>query len=101
MAKTKSAATAKIDWNAILLNSMAPIIQGSLTAVLVELFEKLKPAERKTVLVSLYPAIDVQLEGLVKKSKTKLDDAGVLAIKDAIEQSADLNGIDLPNLDED
>lgn len=98
---TKAVSAVKIDWNALFLNSLAPMIQGVLTTVLVELLLKLKPVELKTVLVSLYGPVDVQLEGLVIKSQTRLDDAAVMAIKNAIEQAAAINGITLPNLDTD
>lgn len=59
------------------------------------------PEAHKTLMVSLYPIIDVQLENLTKDSKTKFDDPFSNALKLSIEASAANNGIELPNLDAD
>ena len=53
----------------------------------------------KTVLTSLYPVIDVQLEDVTDKTKTGADDMLVDGIKEAMEESAAASGIVLPNLD--
>lgn len=55
----------------------------------------------KTTLISLYPVIDVQLEDVTDKTKTKADDVLVDALKESIEESAAENAITLPNLDND
>lgn len=83
-------------------------LTGPLTTVgqqqLVLLFDKLyeKNAETyKTTMIALYPIVDVQLEGLTAKSKTKIDDSIVLALKGAIEESAAKYLLTLSNLDQD
>jgi hypothetical protein len=55
----------------------------------------------KTVLTSLYPVVDVQLEDITDKTKTKADDILVDGLKEAMEESAAANGVTLPNLDSD
>ncbi len=55
----------------------------------------------KTVLTSLYPVVDVQLEDITDKTKTKADDLIVDALKESMEESATANGVTLPNLDND
>jgi hypothetical protein len=57
------------------------------------------PEAHKTLMVSLYPIIDVRLENLTTESKTKFDNPFSTALKLAIETSAAANGIELPNLD--
>lgn len=57
------------------------------------------PEAHKTLMVSLYPIIDVQLENLTAESKTKFDNPFSAALKLSIEASAANNGVDLPNLD--
>lgn len=59
------------------------------------------PTGHSAVLTSLYGPIDVYLEGLVKKSTTKFDDPIVIALKEAIEESALEFGVTLPQLDTD
>lgn len=86
----------------ILVSAIVGPIETVATAKLVELLNTLKtknPEAHKTALVALYPVVDVHLEGLVDKTKTKVDDAVVHALKAAIEQSAEAAGIELPNLD--
>lgn len=70
----------------------------SLAGLLNKMAEK-NPDVHKTLLVSIYPAIDVHLEALAKESKTKIDDPFVSGFKMAIELSAFEKGIELPNLD--
>lgn len=57
------------------------------------------PEAHKTLLVSLYPIVDVQLENLTAESKTKFDNPFSSALKTALETSASNNGVELPNLD--
>jgi hypothetical protein len=59
------------------------------------------PTGYATVLTTLYPVIDVYLETLVKKSGTKFDDPIVMALMNAVEESAAEFGLTLPNLDTD
>jgi hypothetical protein len=69
---------------------------------LIEILKKIEPAEtRKTILISLYVPIDTELERLTNESKNKIDDAVVGAMKSAIEQVAQNDGITLPNEDND
>ena len=70
--------------------------------VFIKAFEKIyakNPARHKLLLVSLYPVIDVELEDVVKATKTTFDDAGVRALKQAMEDQAVKYGFELPNLD--
>lgn len=55
----------------------------------------------KTMVISLYPFVDVYLERAAEKSKTKIDDKIVTEFKTAIETFAEENSIELPNLDND
>ena len=76
------------------------LIKDRLIAALAALKAKDEKAY-KTVLVSLYPVIDVQLEDITDKTKTQADDVVVDGIKEAMEESAASSGITLPNLDSD
>lgn len=76
------------------------LIKERLIAALAALKAKDEKAYR-TVLVSLYPVIDVQLEDITDKTKTAADDVVVDGIKEAMEDSAVTNGVTLPNLDSD
>jgi hypothetical protein len=81
-------------------NAIKDLLKVRLVAALAAL--KLKDEKAyKTVLVSLYPVIDVQLEDVTDKTKTKADDVIVDGIKEAMEESAAANGVVLPNLDND
>lgn len=59
------------------------------------------PKAYKTVLTSMYPVIDVQLEDITDKSKTKVDDVIVDGLKGGFEVAAAKSGVTLPNLDSD
>jgi hypothetical protein len=88
----------------ILVGALAPVLANVGREQLTTLFNKLhedNPAVYKTVMVALYPIVDVQLETLTDKSKTKLDDIFVDAFKGAIEDSSEANGVELQNLDQD
>lgn len=74
--------------------------QQELVKVLAQL-HKDDPKGHKALLTSLYGPIDLYLEGLVKKSKTKFDNPFVLALKGAIEESAEQFDVILPQLDAD
>lgn len=55
----------------------------------------------KTLTVSLYPFIDIYVEGYVQKTKAKWDDTAVDEIMEAIEEFANKHSISLPQLDSD
>lgn len=81
-------------------NAVKDIIRSRLVAALAAL--KVKNEDHyKVVMSSLYPVVDVELEDITDKTKTKADDVVVDAIKEAMEQSAKDNGITLQNLDSD
>lgn len=88
----------------IIVSAIVPIITSVGKDKLVEVLQKLKndnEAAYKTVLTSLYGPIDVYLEAITDKTKTPIDDSFVDALKQAIEQSAAINGVTLQNLDAD
>lgn len=88
----------------VIVSALAPVVKSVAKDKLVELLDQLKEkneANYKTTLVSLYPIIDVQLEGVTDKTKTNIDDAVVDALKEAIEESATKNSVTLQNLDAD
>lgn len=91
-----------MNFGEILLSGLAGPLQSIGQAQLSELFRKIKPAEtQKTVLLGLYPAVDMELEKLAKASKSKIDDALVGAVKNSIEEVAGEIGLTLPNNDGD
>jgi len=95
---------AKIKLSELIINTFSPALEIVVAAKLQEILDDLaikQPEAHKTVCTSLYGPIDVHLEGLTAKSKTKIDDAVVNGIKAAIEGSAAAAGIELPNLDQD
>lgn len=81
-------------------SAIKSLLKSRLTAALNALKAKDEKAY-KTVLVSLYPVIDVELEDITDKTKTEADDLLVDAIKEAMEESAAANNVTLPNLDSD
>jgi hypothetical protein len=84
----------------IFSNAVKDLVKSRLIAALSALNVKDEKAY-KTVLASLYPVIDVQLEDITDKTKTKADDVIVDALKEAMEESAVINGVLLQNLDND
>ena len=84
----------------IFSGAIKTLIKERLIAALAALKAKDEKAYR-TALTGLYPVIDVQLEDITDKTKTKADDVVVDAIKEAMEESAAANGVTLPNLDQD
>lgn len=87
-----------------ILNAFLPLFAQYGSNELANLLRKLqakKPEVFETVLVSLYPVIDVHLEEIAQESKTKIDDPFVTAFKSAIETVAAEFNITLPNLDND
>lgn len=95
---------AKLNLGELIINTLSPTLETVIAAKLGEILDDLatkEPEAHKTVCVSLYPAIDVHLEQLTKKTKTKIDDAVVNGIKTAIENSAAEANIELPNIDTD
>ncbi len=82
-----------------LLNGVAGTISLILQEKLVDVFRKLHthdPAKHSATLRSLYIGLN-QLEDITDDTKTKLDDAGVDAIKGAVEESAKEFDVELPN----
>lgn len=95
---------AKLNLGELIINTLSPTLETVIAAKLQEILDDLaaKNAEaHKTVVTSLYGPIDVHLEGLTAKSKTKIDDAVVSGIKAAIIGSAETAGVELQELDED
>jgi hypothetical protein len=95
---------AKGKFGELIINSLSPVLETIVAGKLQELLDDLavkSPEAHKTVCISLYGPIDVHLETLTAKSKTKIDDAVVNGIKTAIEESALNNGVELPQLDQD
>lgn len=88
----------------ILVNWVLPLVQTKGKQALVELLQKLHDTDvvSYTQLVTgVYPLIDLQLENYTKKSKTQIDDKIVNDLKGAVEESAAVNSVVLPNLDTD
>lgn len=54
--------------------------------------------EFKTTILSAYPAVAILLTKIAAATKTPIDDILVLGIKQAIEESASENGVELPPL---
>lgn len=91
-----------LDWKEILLASLVGPLELVGAATLSQAFDKIKPVEkRKLILSTLYPVVDIELEEMTKKSKTKFDDPFTSALKKAIEASAANCGLSLQNLDTD
>lgn len=80
--------------------ALKKLIKERIQAALAALKVKDEKAYR-TVLASLYPVVDVQLEDITDKTKTKADDVVVDGLKEGMEASAADNGVTLPNLDSD
>jgi hypothetical protein len=88
----------------IIASAVVPILANVGKDKLVEVLDKLKEQNEstyKTTIISLYPIVDLQLEGVTDKTKTNIDDLFVDALKGAIEESAAKNGLVLQNLDQD
>ena len=95
---------AKIKLSELIINTFAPALEIVVATKLAEILDELaakNPEAHKTLCTSLYGPIDVHLEGLVSKTKTKIDDSVVNGFKTAIEDSAAAAGVELPQLDED
>lgn len=85
-----------------ILGALLPMFTQYGSMELANLLRKLaikNPEVLKTLVVSLYPAIDVHLEQIATESKTRIDDPFIQAFKSAIEIVAAENSIELPNLD--
>lgn len=86
----------------IVAEALAPAIQKASEKKFAEMFRKIHPADtRRDVCITMYVPVDSQLERLAAETKTPLDDAGVLALKKAIETIAAEDGFTLPNVDGD
>lgn len=95
---------AKVKLGELIINTFAPALEIVVATKLAEILDDLaakNPEAHKTLCTSLYGPIDVHLEGLTAKTKTKIDDAVVNGFKTAIEESASTAGVELPNLDTD
>lgn len=87
-------------WEELIVAALAGPIKIIVADQLSQVLMKIEPIEaRQTILATLYPPIDVQLEDIVKKTKTPLDDIGVVSLKNALEQAAAQSDIELQNLD--
>jgi len=87
-----------------ILELLAPVIRMAVHNVLKNLLSEFvvkNPTHAKVVLASLYPAVDAELEPLVDTTPTELDNAAIAAIKQAIEEVAVENGVQLSNVDAD
>ena len=83
---------------------IAPIVKMILSEVIKYAFgEFLKKdaTNAKVAIVSLYPPIDVSLQNITSKTPSEIDNAVVDGIKEGIEYVANVNDIELPNLDND
>jgi hypothetical protein len=95
---------AKAKLGELIINTFSPALQIVVTTKFNEILDDLaakNPEAHKTICTSLYGPIDVHLEGLVAGTKTKIDDAIVSGLKEAIELSAETAGVELQNLDQD
>lgn len=87
-----------------MLNLFAQAFKGFVKSKMLAMFAAVKvkdPARHKLLLATLYPVVDVELENITDKSKTKADDELTDAIKEAIEESAAGAALTLQNLDSD
>lgn len=85
---------------AALIGPITAVGRDQLSQVLDKWYES-KPEQYKAGMVGLYAIVDLQLEPITDTSKTKIDDPFVDALKGAIEDSAQRNGLVLQNLDND
>ena len=87
-----------------IFDALAPLVKIITEQVMTVLFRKLvarEPEHGKVLLTSLYPVVDVELEGIFDSTPNELDDAAVDGLKAAMETVAKEVGITLPNLDQD
>jgi len=98
----------RLNFKSLLGKMFAPLvtpiirpIARTVTEALLRSFFKAEPTHAKVLLVSGYPIIDVELETLVEKTDTEIDDQLVVGVKDAFEAVAAENDIELDNLDDD
>lgn len=87
-----------------LIKWLLPLIESTGETALISLLQNLHDTNLKSytqLITGAYPLIDIQLEDYAKKSKTTIDDDIVRRLKSALEQSALINNITLPNLDAD
>ncbi len=68
---------------------------------LLEQFHKNDPEACESFIKNTYPVVDVELENLAAKTKTKVDDVFVSALKKAFESAAANLGIEIENKDAD
>lgn len=80
---------------------LTPLVQGIVKDVLLAKLKEADEKAYKTVLASVYPAIDVYAETEAQKTATVIDDAVVKGFKLAFEAAAGADGVALPNLDDD
>ncbi len=75
------------------------VVKEGLKASLEKLYVQ-NPQAYKTAIISIYRPIVIHLQSLVDKTKTKIDDAGVDGIQEAIEESAAEHGVTLPTVEQ-
>ncbi|MFX0181982.1 MAG: hypothetical protein ACFE95_02770 [Candidatus Hodarchaeota archaeon] len=83
---------------------IAPLVKIIVTQVTYMLMKELNdksPSDAELVAYELYPITDVKLEEMVGKTDTPIDDAVVDGVLEGLEQIADEEGWELPNLDDD
>lgn len=87
----------------ILLGAMLPVVQSVGTAQMVELLQKAHDQNEqgyKAMVQGVYPPLKRLLVPLVGSTKTRIDDTLVAVLVDSIEQSAEANGVTLPDVTE-
>lgn len=87
-----------------LIKFLLPLIETTGETELLSLLQKMHDTHQAwyaQLIVAVYPAIDVQLEGYTTSTKSTIDDDIVARLKRVLETSAKVNGVTLPNLDKD
>lgn len=88
-----------MDIGQIFVGAAAAFIRPVGAATLVQVLEhgrEKDPEGYKELVQGLYPFFNGKLKEWVIASKTKIDDAVVFAVLDAVEQSAEANEVTLP-----
>lgn len=80
----------------LLAGTLAEVGESKLVDVLQDLHDKDEEGYKSAILGGM--SFVIGISKLTNKTKTKIDDALVNAIREAIETSAELNGIELPEL---
>jgi uncharacterized protein YktB (UPF0637 family) len=81
-----------------LVNTLAPVIEIMAAEQLAGVFNRLHDKDPKAYakyIPDLYEMTKKHLQELTSQSKSKIDDVIVQALENAIEQSAEVNGLEL------